>query len=464
MKILKLNTLIKEINTFEEFLEYLNEIEKNPIKKFKELEEWYNQNKDKEFGISKFNYKTIQEDIFGKSIKIFWKPEYWYQRGFSEEETEEKINELKRINREILKQRLEELPKEEYNKIYATSSKEHFQYKYGDDWERHYKEHNKKRTRNSFKKRKKEYWLEQGYNEEDAIKKAEEIKKEYAIKAHKKRKENPEKYYASMNTKIEFYLAKGYSLEEAKIKLSERQTTFTLEKQINKLGPIQGYISWYNRQEKWQNTLNSKSEEEKREINKKKVVTKERYLQNHTLEEWEEVCRKKLISIDNFIRKYGEDEGRKRYEEWKKPKNILSYSKESIEFLKPIYNFLIKNKFSDKDIYWKEKEYFLYDKDKNKRKFYDFTIPKLKLIIEYHGSIWHYNPNYKYKENFKNPLNGISLNELKENDDYKRQLAINNGFKIIEVFDTDNKDEKQEEIINTINNIIANNNEVYYEK
>ena len=299
-----------------------------------------------------------------------------------------------------------------------------------------------------------DFWLFRGYNNEEAKQKVSEVQRKNALKFAEKRKENPEKYYASMNTRIEYYLTRGYTESGAKEKLKKRQSTFSLEKQINKLGPIQGYINWYNRQEKWQNTLNSKSEEEKKEMNKKKVVTKERYLQNHTLEEWEELCRKKSISIDNFIRKYGEDEGRKRYEEWKKPKNILSYSKESIEFLEPIYNYLLSLDFKDEDIYWKENEYCI--KNKNKKRFYDFTIPKLKLIIEYHGSFWHYNPDFNYGENYTNPLTGATLNELKERDKQKRQLAINNGFKIIEVFDTDNKKEKQKEIIDIIKNLCYN--------
>jgi len=238
---------------------------------------------------------------------------------------------------------------------------------------------------------------------------------------------------ATKTLRIEYWIEKGYSEKEAKEKLAERQATNRLDKFIEREGPIKGYIKWHNRQLKWLNTLNSKTEEEKREINKKKAIT-----------------------LENMIKKYGKEEGIKRYEMWLKSIIPAFYSKESIKFLNPIYDYLISLGFKDEDIYWKENEYFIYDKKQNKIRFFDFTIPKLKLTIEYNGSIWHYNPNYDYPKDFKNPLTGVSLNELKENDNYKRQLAIDNGFKIIEVFDTDNKEEKQKEIINIIKNLYYN--------
>lgn len=58
--------------------------------------------------------------------------------------------------------------------------------------------------------------------------------------------------------------------EEAKIALKESQTTFSLKKCIEKYGEIEGTKRWEERQDKWQNTLNSKSEEEKIKINMSK--------------------------------------------------------------------------------------------------------------------------------------------------------------------------------------------------
>ena len=54
--------------------------------------------------------------------------------------------------------------------------------------------------------------------------------------------------------KIEYWLNKGYSEEDAKLKLTERQQTFTLEKCIKKYGEIKGKERWMNRQIKWMNS------------------------------------------------------------------------------------------------------------------------------------------------------------------------------------------------------------------
>ena len=56
-------------------------------------------------------------------------------------------------------------------------------------------------------------------------------------------------------TNIEYYLNKGYEYEEAYIKLKERQTTFTLDKCIDKYGLEEGTLRYNKRQEKWLKTL-----------------------------------------------------------------------------------------------------------------------------------------------------------------------------------------------------------------
>lgn len=53
------------------------------------------------------------------------------------------------------------------------------------------------------------------------------------------------------STRIDYYLHRGLSQVEAEIALSERQTTFTLEKCIIKHGQEEGTKVWSERQEKW---------------------------------------------------------------------------------------------------------------------------------------------------------------------------------------------------------------------
>lgn len=60
--------------------------------------------------------------------------------------------------------------------------------------------------------------------------------------------------HASRPVNINYWLEKGFSYEEAKEKLSERQRTFTLEKCVQKYGEENGLIRWKERQQKWMNS------------------------------------------------------------------------------------------------------------------------------------------------------------------------------------------------------------------
>lgn len=62
--------------------------------------------------------------------------------------------------------------------------------------------------------------------------------------------------------------------EEARKLLKERQSTFSLDKCIKNYGEEEGLKKWQERQDKWQTTLLSKSEEEIAEINSLKIVGK----------------------------------------------------------------------------------------------------------------------------------------------------------------------------------------------
>lgn len=56
------------------------------------------------------------------------------------------------------------------------------------------------------------------------------------------------------NTTIKYWIKKGFTENEAKEKISERQSTFTLQKCIKKYGEEDGIKIWVDRQEKWKNS------------------------------------------------------------------------------------------------------------------------------------------------------------------------------------------------------------------
>lgn len=117
-----------------------------------------------------------------------------------------------------------------------------------------------------------EYWV---HRKGLSLEEAQEKRKEVIKNMHRKNsfywKNGKESLFHSRTTNINYWLKKGYSYDEAQEKLSERQRTFTLEKCIEKLGKEAGKKRWLERQEKWQKTMNDKSDDEKAEINKKRT-------------------------------------------------------------------------------------------------------------------------------------------------------------------------------------------------
>jgi hypothetical protein len=109
----------------------------------------------------------------------------------------------------------------------------------------------------------------------------------------------------------------------------------------------------------------------------------------------------------------------------------------------------------------KKKKYnltFLYGEDEygiygnNKMNFYDFTIPELNILVEYHGTHVHPNPewNEEIKENWVHAFNKTNYEENYNRDLEKRKLAEEKGFVVYEYYSDQNETEFIEKIINII--------------
>jgi len=84
----------------------------------------------------------------------------------------------------------------------------------------------------------------------------------------KKKLDNPEKYYNKSPKRVEYWIEKGFSIEDSKMKVSQSQKTFSKEICIEKYGEIEGIKIFNKRQEKWIQTLLSSNNYE--EIQDKK--------------------------------------------------------------------------------------------------------------------------------------------------------------------------------------------------
>lgn len=96
-----------------------------------------------------------------------------------------------------------------------------------------------------------EYWLKKGLTIKESKIKISEIQKENSKELYKKKELYPESYSGMNNTQIGYWVNKGYNEEESKLKIKERQRTFTLEKCIKKYGKEGGIKRFNDRQVKW---------------------------------------------------------------------------------------------------------------------------------------------------------------------------------------------------------------------
>lgn len=170
----------------------------------------------------------------------------------------------------------------------------------------------------------KEFWLNKGYSIEESEKKIkmtilnshegfiEKYGKDIGELKWEEYKKTQKKNGSLSNTSVSYFLNKGFNMEESIKMLQERQSTFSLNKCKIKYGEEKGLELWKKRQEKWRNSI------------KRKNIPKESHVSK---------------GVDFLIKKFGND--------WKK------HYIESLEYNKHINSkglkFLIENEFNDKD-------------------------------------------------------------------------------------------------------------------
>jgi hypothetical protein len=231
------------------------------------------------------------------------------------------------------------------------------------------------------------FWMRKGYTEEESKNKVKEIQK---INAKKRTKQSYDNFFEKIKYSIDYWTKMGYSLEEAEIlrlpyllPMKNDLISYT-----QKFGIEKGTDKWLKRCIKYKETM--------------------------------------IKQLPN-----------------KKTGGYVS--KESIKFFIPLYKFCRKLGINRNEIYFGingSKEFFIKDTNliKNGGKFYDFCIPKINLIVEYHGTFWH----PKNVESWNNPW--ISFQEASELDMYKQKLAEKRDMQYVVVWSDDNLKQKLLEI------------------
>jgi len=227
-----------------------------------------------------------------------------------------------------------------------------------------------------------DYYISIGYTNEEAN-----------IKVSENRKKQQEGTALAISTnpdtsplRIGYYINKGMSEDEAKEALRIRQTTFSLEICIEKYGEEEGKKVWQERQDKWQDTLTSKSPEEILRINKLKV---EGSLSSTTT-------------------------GRSKKEE----------------------DFISKLEF----FYGIEIERNIILEENNLIRTFDGRYKN--ILIEFQGKYWHCDPR-EYKSDFFHTIKKKTAQEIWDYDLEKKTLFESIGYEIFCVWekDYDNKEE-----------------------
>ena len=235
--------------------------------------------KSKSFIYSKYDFPKLG---------TFTKP-YWIARGWNETESKykSKISNTRK-------------------KVHSPFSLEFWLNKINPNTNEIYTEIEADYKRNSQRPIRKEYWLEQGFDLETSIEKALQQKRSndksgsLFVKSR-----NKEEGRSPSPRCVEYYLLRGFTEEEATQEISKIQSTFSLEICIEKYGYVEGNLLWQDRQDRWQNTLNSKPQDEIDEYNSKKG---------------------KATTLVHYTEKYGEEKGKLKFIEYLTKRNFKIFN------------------------------------------------------------------------------------------------------------------------------------------
>lgn len=270
---------------------------------------------------------------------------------------------------------------------------------------------------------------------------------------------------------VEYYLARGYSKEEAikerdnrvkKMgnKVSEKlmgennpmHSSKTTQEERNSISPRN--IAFYERKyPELSHEEHLKLQQEFFEKNRKAIKNAikdtniEYYLnQGMSKEEAEQALKKRqaTFTLEKCIKKYGEIEGLKKFSE-RQQKWLKSLQQNFSKFgdgrgqQSEIANDLIQKCCKILNIRKPYKEKYIYDNIFKRAYSYDFVYNN--KIIEFQGDYWHCNPEL-YNEDFYNKVKKKTAKEIWQFDKEKKECAEKYGYKILYIWEYEYKQDK----------------------
>jgi hypothetical protein len=183
-------------------------------------------------------------------------------------------------------------------------------------------------------------------------------------------------------------------------------------------------------------------------INRQKLTKSYDYMiKKYGKEQADKINKSKGLTQENFIRKYGEKEGKEKFE--KCINRMYSfYSKTSQNFFKIIDEILSKyytTYYASKNIEYGKMTSLGYKK-------LDYFIKELNLCIEFNGDIFHANPKFFNKDDAPNPFHrNLTSKDIWNNEKIRIDvLKKEHNIDTIVVWESDVKTLNIEEFINNI--------------
>lgn len=260
----------------------------------------------------------------------------------------------------------------------------------------------------------------------------------------------------------EYWISKGYSENEAKELIKKIQSTRLLDSYINRLGEEEGTKEYFriNTEHAFKISLEGFIEKygefDGRSKFKKYCLdrgrTKEQLIEQYGKERATELIQSRIPSLSNYIKWYGEEEGNRKYIEKYKNNNLSS--KQARQFFVLLYKQCRKLGLNRKDIYFSitgSSEWFL--RHESGIYWFDFTIPKLKIMVEFNGEHVHPNINLsnEEKKQWKHAFSKKSFNEVLVNENRKIDTAKNMGFDVLIVWSKSNLTDELKRVLEAIN-------------
>lgn len=228
------------------------------------------------------------------------------------------------------------------------------------------------------------------------------------------------------------YKEKMYGYDKAQFDMYNKSRAVTLNNMINKYGDESG-------RDKFQSYV-----EKQRDAGCSLKYFVETYGVIDGPAMYAELNKKKANTLDNFIKRHGED-GLLLYENYlDRIQHNCYISKAATEF----FTELAKTYVPIRNLYFGEKEFGLMHKDiDGKAEYfkYDFVDTQKKKIIEYNGDYWHAKSEND-PEWLPEKHRGITAAESFNHDRKKKLCALQNGYKIFYIWEHEVKQNFQDAI------------------